>query len=98
MKRLVISARTPALAGVFVCALLLAGCATPPQTAALRAAPAPWIAPTHRIDSVPFFAQDEYQCGPASLAMALAAGGVATTPEALKPYVYLPARAGSLQP
>jgi hypothetical protein len=98
LNRLVAFARTPALAGVFVCAVLLAGCATPPQTAALRAAPPPGLAASHRIDSVPFFAQDEYQCGPASLAMALAAGGVAATPEALKPQVYLPAREGSLQP
>ncbi len=90
--------RAPALAGVFVCAALIAGCATPPQTAALRAAPPAWLAASHRIDSVPFFAQNEYQCGPASLAMALAATGVAATPETLKPQVYLPAREGSLQP
>lgn len=88
----------PALAGVFVCAALLAGCATPPQTAALRAAPPASLAASHRIAAVPFFAQDEYQCGPASLAMALAASGVAVTPETLKPQVYLPAREGSLQP
>jgi tetratricopeptide (TPR) repeat protein len=85
------------LAGVFVCTLL-AGCATPPQTAALRAAPPASLAASHRIAGVPFFAQDQYQCGPASLAMALAASGVAVTPPALEPQVYLPAREGSLQP
>ncbi len=84
--------------GVFVCALLLVGCATPPQTDALRAAPPAWLAASHRIASVPFFAQDEYQCGPAALAMALGASGVDVTPAALTPQVYLPARAGSLQP
>jgi hypothetical protein len=85
------------LAGVFICALL-AGCATPPQTAALRATPPATLAPSHRIAGVPFFAQDAYQCGPATLAMALAASGVAVTPDELKPQVYLPAREGSLQP
>jgi hypothetical protein len=89
--------RTPALAGVFVSALLLAGCATPPQTAALRAAPPPALAPSHRL-VVPFIAQDDYQCGPASLAMVLRATGAAVTPDVLKEQVYLPAREGSLQP
>lgn len=98
MRRVDPLGRAPALAGVFVCAALLAACATPPHTAALRAAPPPSLAASQRIGSVPFFAQDAYQCGPASLAMALAASGVPVTPEELKSQVYLPAREGSLQP
>jgi tetratricopeptide (TPR) repeat protein len=90
--------RAPAAAGVFVCAALAAGCATPPQTAALRAAPPASLAATRVLASVPFYAQDEYQCGPAALAMALAASGAAVTPQALQPLVYVPARQGSLQP
>jgi len=43
------------------------------------------------------FAQDAFQCGPASLAMALNATGFAVTPETLKPELYLPDRHGSLQ-
>jgi len=46
---------------------------------------------------VPFHAQDDYQCGPAALAMALGAGGKAIEPAALRPQVYLPDRHGSLQ-
>ena len=46
---------------------------------------------------MPFFAQDEYQCGPAALAMVLANAGVKVTPQDLVPQVYLPARQGSLQ-
>jgi tetratricopeptide (TPR) repeat protein len=91
------ASRTPALAGVFVCALLLlGGCATP-QVASLEAEwPAGLPAIAH-IDSVPFYPQDEFQCGPAALAMALTAAGVPRSPEALKDQVYLPGREGSLQ-
>jgi hypothetical protein len=88
----------PAAAGVFICALLLAGCATPPMTAGLLGQ-SPSALPTEpaSLPQVPFFAQDDYQCGPAALAMVLAADGVPVTAEALVPQVYLPAREGSLQ-
>lgn len=49
------------------------------------------------LDAVPFHAQREYECGPASLAMLLNAAGVEVTADALVPQVYLPARRGSLQ-
>lgn len=80
---------------LLVCALL-AGCATPPQTARLAARPADLPARVE-LAHVPFFPQDAYQCGPAALATVLAAAGVPATPEALVPQVYLPARRGSLQ-
>ena len=47
--------------------------------------------------AVPFHAQEEYQCGPAALAMVLEAGGKAVAPESLRPQVFLPERQGSLQ-
>ncbi len=91
------ASRTPALAGVFVSALLLlGGCATP-QVASLEAE---WPAGLPAIVSIPnvaFYPQEEFQCGPAALAMALTAAGVPRTPEALKDQVYLPGREGSLQ-
>jgi tetratricopeptide (TPR) repeat protein len=46
---------------------------------------------------VPFFAQADYQCGPAALATVLRSTDVEITPEALVPLVYLPARKGSLR-
>jgi hypothetical protein len=61
--------------------------AQPPATYSLRAEHA----------HVPFFPQEDYQCGPAALATVLAAAGVSVTADALVPQVYLPARAGSLQ-
>jgi len=47
---------------------------------------------------VPFFPQEEFQCGPAALATVLGAAGYPVTPDALVPEVYTPALQGSLQP
>lgn len=46
---------------------------------------------------VPFYPQEAYQCGPATLAMALTWSGLALTPDDLKDQVYTPSRKGSLQ-
>jgi hypothetical protein len=73
--------------------LLLAACARapllPPQSALLP----------ERVEltQVPFFAQSDYQCGPAALATMLTQRGVDTSPALLKERVYLPGREGSLQ-
>lgn len=50
------------------------------------------------VEDVPFHAQEEYQCGPATLAMALNWSGVEVTPESLVDAVYTPSKKGSLQP
>src|SRR5690606_15890104 len=78
----------------------LAGCVGAPQSAALLASWDEQALPLHSpilLDNVPFFAQDEYQCGPAALATVLVADGVEVTPEELVDQVYVPARQGSLQ-
>lgn len=49
------------------------------------------------VSGVPFFAQDELQCGPAALAMALNWSGIAVQPADLSPEVYSPGLKGSLQ-
>lgn len=49
------------------------------------------------LSATPFFAQEEYQCGPASLAMLLGASGVDVLPKDVMPLTYLPDRKGSLQ-
>ena len=76
----------------------LAGCAQlVPQTVGLRTA-WPEGVPQHvEWTAVPFFPQDDYQCGPAALATVLAHSGMAITPEPLVSQVYLPSRQGSLQ-
>jgi tetratricopeptide (TPR) repeat protein len=89
------------IAGVFfVCAAaLLGGCASfVPQSSKLHDEGMPDGLPKHvELTQVPFFAQDDYQCGPAALATVLASYGVQVTPEQLVPEVYLPERKGSLQ-
>jgi tetratricopeptide (TPR) repeat protein len=49
------------------------------------------------LKDTPFFAQEQHQCGPASLAMALGAAGYPASPRDLEPLVFLPDREGSLQ-
>ncbi len=83
------------LAGVFFLALL-AGCVTP-QTAALRSAPPPGLPARAELEQVVFYAQEEHQCGPAALAMALQHAGQNVAPEQLKELLYLPEKQGSLQ-
>lgn len=46
---------------------------------------------------MPFFPQEDYQCGPAALATVLGWSGVDLTPDALTPEIYIPERKGSLQ-
>ena len=97
MKRLRAFAASPAIAGVFICAaLLLGGCASP-QVSRLSGDWPAHLPAQAELTSTPFFAQAEYECGPAALAMAITAAGISITPEALVPQVYLPARKGSLQ-
>ena len=83
------------LVGVFL--LCLGACATPPQTRLMLASPPASLPRQAELTAVPYFAQDAYQCGPASLAMALNAAGITVTPESLRPELYLPDRHGSLQ-
>lgn len=90
------SGKARVIAGFVLLACLLTGCVSLPQTEALRHGVAN-LPPRAELDAVPFFAQDEYQCGPAALAMALNAAGVAVSPDVLAGEVYIPARKGSLQ-
>jgi tetratricopeptide (TPR) repeat protein len=76
-------------------AALLTACAPLQSDRLLRSAEA--FPKPVELATVPFFPQTEYQCGPAALATVLGWSGVETTPEALAPQVYLPAREGSLQ-
>jgi hypothetical protein len=52
----------------------------------------------YELNTVPFYPQEQYQCGPASLAMVLGWSGLPITPNELTPQVFTPGRKGSLQP
>jgi hypothetical protein len=78
--------------------LLVTGCTTLiPQTVNLRTAWPEGVPRQVELTQVPFYPQDEYQCGPAALAMTMNTSGGRVTPESLVPEVWLPARRGSLQ-
>lgn len=73
-------------------AALLGACAAGPETRRLQQETT-----AVELSAVPFFPQEDYQCGPAALATVLHAAGVPAAPEALVDEVYIPARKGSLQ-
>ncbi len=82
---------------VLVSLALLTACASSPQYAQLELQQPAGLERVARIDDLPFFPQDRYQCGPAALATLLVHRGIVTTADALVDKVYVPARQGSLQ-
>ncbi len=68
-----------------------------PQTMGLRSEWPAGVPERFESPGVPFFPQDEYQCGPAALATVLANAGANVVPADLVNDVYLPLRQGSLQ-
>ena len=83
------------LAGVFILLLLLTACARNPVLLQSTYSNLP---PQVELKSVPFYAQTEFQCGPATLAMVLNHQGIAADVDQLIPQVFLPERDGSVQP
>lgn len=86
-------------AGFLACIvfLILAGCKSLPD-ADYHADRADGRPAHVELADVPFYLQEQYQCGPAALAMVLTYAGVARTPQDMTGQVYLPVREGSLQP
>lgn len=72
---------------------LLGGCASGPPLK-------DWPETVHEVAvaGVPYFAQEAGQCGPATLAEVLHWSGVKTDPQALRDWLYVPEKGGSLQP
>lgn len=79
---------------VVVCCFSLIACSTP--AIQLTQAGLAKLDKSHTIANLPYFPQQEDQCGPASLATMLGARGIAVTPQQLRSKVYIPARQGSL--
>lgn len=91
--------------GGFIALLCLGGCVSAPQSTSLlerfdnsSAQASAFEFPSQLLlSAVPFFPQDQYQCGPAALATVLQASQVSVLPDALVSQVYVPDRQGSLQ-
>lgn len=83
------------LAGIFFL-LLLGACATPQTQRVLEHRPA-GLPKRVELATVPFFPQEDHQCGPAALATVLGDAGTAVRPDTLVQEVYLPGREGSVQ-
>lgn len=80
--------------GVILAAMLslfLSACMTT-QALKLRAQPPATV----ELSDVPYYAQRDFQCGPATLAMVMTYLGQPVTPDALAPELYLPGRQGTL--
>ena len=98
--------RGSAWVGTWVLVLLLSACATP-QADRLTAGLDGTEARTEQagsglpvaalVEDVPFFGQNEFQCGPAALAMLARHAGVQVLPDDLTQQVYVPRRQGSFQ-
>jgi len=77
--------------------LCFSGClSVPPQTATLLANP-PDIPLKYQISGVPFYPQEEYYCGPTTLAEIFNFYGVSKTPQQIAPTLFIPDLQGSLQ-
>lgn len=81
------------LAGVLLLMLLIS-CSHHPPLVTLP----PELPELVEITDTPFFPQQQYQCGPASMAMVLGQRGVSVSPDALISTLYLPQRKGSVTP
>lgn len=88
-----VSVRVPPVTWLLLAVVLISGCASqPPWPADVPSSGRPVL-----VSDVPFYPQEQYQCGPASLAMMLNSRGIGTQPQALVDRVYLPDRQGTLQ-
>ncbi len=76
--------------------LLLAGCQTTPQTRQLLDKP-PAVPRQHLIAGVPFYPQQEFYCGPTTLAEVAAFYGHRQDPVAIAPQTFIPDLQGTLQ-
>ncbi|PCJ16093.1 MAG: hypothetical protein COB04_11620 [Gammaproteobacteria bacterium] len=88
---------------VALACLLITGCASgltgysdDPTSWTVAAGDEVRLAPSFTIENLPYFPQEDDQCGPASLATMLGARGIEVSTQALRNKVYIPAKEGAL--
>ncbi len=92
----IVSKRARSTACALILLFFLGGCATSPQTRLLLDNP-PDIPRRVELTEVPFFPQQEYHCGPASLASIISYQGTPVEPDQIVRLIYVPELKGSLQ-
>lgn len=80
--------------GAAFLAAALGACATPQADRLLQDRGS--LPSQAQVENVPFFSQDRFYCGPASMAMVLSWSGIAVTQDRVALAVYTPGREGSL--
>lgn len=90
------SQQTSLSAGLLSFLLSLTGCQTPPQTKLLLTSP-PAIAGQHVVAGVPFYPQQEFFCGPTTLAEVANFYGFNKSPDEIAPATFTPGLEGTLQ-
>ena len=88
--------QTSPWAGFILTVLLLSACQTPPQTQQLLREP-PNITFSHLIAQVPFFPQQQFYCGPTTLAEVANFHGVEASPDTIAAHTFTPGLEGTLQ-
>jgi len=82
--------------GVFLLvSLFLSACSHTPQTKALPSSS--FANAANELESVPFYPQTQYQCGPAALATVMQFRDIDVLPDDLVDKIYIPEKQGSLQ-
>jgi tetratricopeptide (TPR) repeat protein len=85
-----------ALAGLSLL-FLLSGCQSTPQADKLRQEGLASLPESHTIQSVPFFPQEQFYCGPTTLSEVFGYYGESTSPNDIAPKLFIPNKEGSLQ-
>ncbi|MEP4890271.1 MAG: PA2778 family cysteine peptidase [Aliiglaciecola sp.] len=75
----------------------LAGCQSTPQANALKTSAPTDIPRQKNLDGVPFYAQQEFYCGPTTLSEIFTYYGKPVSSEQIAPKLFIPERQGSLQ-
>lgn len=76
---------------------LLSGCQSTPQADKLRQEGLASLPESHTIESVPFFPQEQFYCGPTTLSEVFGYYGKSTSPQEIAPKLFIPNKEGSLQ-
>lgn len=76
---------------------LLTGCQGTPQTDQLAQQIPTDLPLSHTIENVPFYAQEQYYCGPTTLAEVFNFYGETINADTIAPHIFIPEKQGSLQ-